>query len=55
MIASKLDEIEGIGKMRKIKLLSAFDNIEDIKNAPIDKLKSLGIPSEIINKLKEQL
>ena len=55
MVASKLDKIDGIGKMRKIKLLSTFDNIEDIKNATNDKLKSLGIPNDIIAKLKEQL
>jgi excinuclease UvrABC nuclease subunit len=55
MVASKLDEIEGIGKMRKIRLLSSFDNIEDIKNASVEKLKSLGIPLTIIAQLKEQL
>ena len=55
MVASKLDEIEGIGKMRKIRLLSSFDNIEDIKNASVEKLKSLGIPLNIITQLKEQL
>lgn len=55
MVSSTLDNIEGIGKMRKLKLLSNFDNIEDIKNASTDKLKSLGIPADIITKLKEQL
>lgn len=53
--ASSLDEIEGIGKNRKKVLLENFDSIEDIKNATVDKLKSLGMPTDVINNIKEKL
>lgn len=55
LMSSKLDQIEGIGKMRKNKLLSNFDNLDEIKNATIAKLKSLGIPEDIAVKLKSEL
>lgn len=53
--SSSLDEIEGIGKNRKKVLLENFDSIEDIKNATVDKLKSLGMPTDVINNIKEKL
>ena len=49
--AQILDDIKGIGKNRKKILLETFDNIEDIKNASIDKLKSLGLPMDVITNL----
>ena len=56
--SSILDGIEGVGKMRKIKLLQSFDNIYDLLNASDEKIKALGIPKDVIerikNKLKEQ-
>lgn len=55
IITSKLDDIEGLGKQRKKILLQEFDSIEDIKNASIDKLKSLGIPEKLAIKIKETL
>ena len=55
MLESELDNIEGIGKNRKQLLLSNFDNIEEIKNASNEKLKSLGIPEKTIQVLKEKL
>ncbi len=55
-LASRLDEIPGIGKARKKKLLASFDSIEEIKTSSIEKLKSLGFPEsvakELLNKLK---
>ena len=53
--SSSLDEIEGIGKNRKKVLLENFDSIEDIKNATVEKLKSLSIPTDVINNIKEKL
>ena len=53
--ASSLDNIEGIGVNRKKVLLENFDSIEDIKNAKEEKLKSLGLPSEVIKNIKEKL
>ena len=55
IITSALDNIEGLGKERKKKLLQNFDSIEDIKNASFEKLKSLGIPEKIIIRIKETL
>lgn len=55
MLASSLDKIKGIGKVRKHKLLEHFETIQDIKNAESDKLKALGIPDEVINNIKNDL
>lgn len=57
-LTSALDEIEGIGKKRKEALLKNFETIEDIKEASVEKLKSLGFPNkvalELLGKLKQQ-
>ena len=55
MLQSSLEKIDGIGKNRRLKLLSTFDNIEEIKAASVQKLKSLGIPEDICIKLKNEL
>jgi len=39
---SPLDNIEGIGKKRKIELLKHFNTIEDIKNADIEELNKVN-------------
>ena len=51
MTTSILDNIEGIGKQRRMLLLKEFDNIYDILNTPKAKLKSLGLPDTIIDNL----
>ena len=48
---SMLDEIEGIGKRRKMALLKAFDSLEDMASASVEKLISLGIPKKIAEEL----
>lgn len=53
--ASKLDEIEGVGKARKQILLENFDSLEDIKNASIERLKALGINEQLAKKIKDSL
>jgi len=55
MFNSSLDNIEGIGKVRKNILLKSFASIEEIKNAPEEKLIALGIPKNAIIKLKNEL
>ena len=55
MFASSLDNISGIGKARKQILLKSFSSIEEIKNAPEEKLVELGIPKNIAKKLKREL
>ncbi len=44
--------IQGIGKVRKNLLLKLF-SLEEIKNAPDEKLLKLGIPKDVIQKFKE--
>ena len=55
MFNSSLDNIEGIGKVRKNILLKSFASIEEIKNAPEEKLIALGIPKNTINNLTKKL
>lgn len=52
---SILDNIEGIGKKRKIKLLKAFDNIYDILNASEEEIKKTGIPKPVIENVKKEI
>ena len=55
MFTSSLDNISGIGKARKQVLLKSFSSIEEIKNAREEKLLELGIPRNIVKKLKTEL
>ena len=55
MFTSSLDNISGIGKARKQVLLKSFSSIEEIKNAREEKLIELGIPRNIVKKLKTEL
>ena len=55
MYKSSLDDIQGIGKVRKNLLLKSFSSLEEIKNAPDEKLLKLGIPKDVIKNLKEKL
>lgn len=50
---SIFDDIDGIGKLRKIKLMKEFSSLEELKNSSIDKLKSLGFPTELARKVLE--
>ena len=55
MYKSSLDDIKGIGKVRKNLLLKSFSSLEEIKTASEDKLLKLGIPKDVINNIKEKL
>jgi excinuclease ABC, C subunit len=55
MYKSSLDNIQGIGKVRKNLLLKSFSSLEEIKNAPDEKLFKLGIPKDVIKNLKKKL
>ena len=55
MYKSSLDDIQGIGKVRKNLLLKSFSSLEEIKNAPDEKLLKLGIPKDVIKNLKKIL
>lgn len=52
-ISSPLDQIKGIGPARKKMLLQHFKSIDDLRNASIEELKSLGLNDEIIKRMKE--
>ncbi|WP_017473347.1 excinuclease ABC subunit UvrC [Amphibacillus jilinensis] len=55
---SELDAIPGVGEKRRKLLLTHFKSITDIKQAPIETLKRLGIPEPtaqiILNHLNEE-
>ena len=54
MTKSELDEIEGIGKVKREALLKEFGTIEKIKSASIEELtKVKGINRELAKKIKE--
>jgi excinuclease ABC subunit C len=50
---SFLDDIKGIGPKRKLKLLSYFKSIDEMREASYETLSDLGLPDEAINQLKE--
>ncbi|MFA6693080.1 MAG: excinuclease ABC subunit UvrC, partial [Acholeplasmataceae bacterium] len=52
-VSSPLDQIKGIGPARKKMLLQHFKSIDDLRNASIEELKSLGLNDEIIKRMKE--
>ena len=56
MTKSKLDEISGIGTVKKLALLKEFNSVENIKNADISEIiKVKGINEELAKKIKESL
>ncbi len=56
MTKSKLDEISGIGTVKKVELLKKFESIENIKKAKIeDLIKVKGINEELAIKIKKSL
>lgn len=55
MYNSSLDNIQGIGKVRKNLLLKTFSSIKEIKEASEERLLKLGIPKDVINNLKKNL
>ena len=55
MYNSSLDNIQGIGKVRKNLLLKTFSSIEEIKEASEERLLKLGIPKDVIYNLKNNL
>ena len=53
MVKSELDNIKGIGKVKKQELLKKFGSVENIKKAPEEELKKVkGITDSIIKQLK---
>lgn len=55
MIKSQLDEIKGIGEVKKQELLKRFGSFENIKKATYEELKSIkGITNNIIAQIKNK-
>ena len=53
---SELDEIEGIGKVKKQELLKKFGSVENIRKASIDELTQVkGINKELANKILKSI
>ena len=56
MSKSKLDDISGIGTVKKLALLKQFGSIENIKNAEIEEIaKVKGINESLAKKIKDNL
>ena len=54
MKKSELDEINGIGEVKKKELLKHFGSVKKIKEATIEELTSVkGITKEIAKRIKE--
>ncbi len=51
--ASILDNINGLGKERKKKLLATFNSLDEIKEASIESLRTIGLPDKVIKAIKE--
>ena len=54
LISSALDEIKGLGKVRKEKLLSVYKTISNIASSSIEEL-SQYVPIEVAREIKEKL
>ena len=53
---SKLDEIDGVGEVKKKELLKKFGSIDKIKNATIEELTNIkGINTNLAEKIKKEL
>ena len=48
---SIFDNIEGIGKSRKLLLMKEFENLTELENTSVEKLKALGFPEKLALKI----
>ncbi len=51
MLKSELDQIKGLGKVRKRLLMLEFKTIENIKAATTEEISSVGIPKSVANNI----
>ena len=54
MISSVLDEVEGLGSVRKKRLLTVYQSIDEIKKAPLEQLCQI-LPKKVAVNLLEVL
>lgn len=55
MFLSRLDNINGLGPVKKEKLLKEYVTIDNIKNLSLDEFKKVGINEELAIRIKEKL
>ncbi len=55
LFSSKLDNIPGLGVKRKRMLLDHFGTIESIKEATVEEIQKLSIPSKVAIAIKDEL
>lgn len=55
MVASRLDDIPGIGEKRRTRLLKHFGSLQKIKEASIEEFKALGIGEKLATTVLEAL
>ncbi|RKQ37943.1 excinuclease ABC subunit UvrC [Oceanobacillus halophilus] len=55
LVQSELDNIPGVGEKRRKLLLVHFKSVEEIKNANLEEITKLGIPSNIARDILEHL
>lgn len=53
--SSPLDNVKGLGSVRKNRLLKEYKSLEEIKLASEEELRSLGIPVNVVKSLKDVL
>ncbi len=51
-LSSRLEAINGVGPMTRIKLMKHFKTLNNIKNADVAEIKSLGIPETVAKTIK---
>ena len=53
---SELDNITGIGKVKKQELLKKFGSVENIRKASVDEIRRVkGITEELAKKIKDSI
>ncbi|MEQ1793464.1 MAG: excinuclease ABC subunit UvrC [Nitrospira sp.] len=52
LLSSQLDQIVGIGEIKRTKLLKQFGSVEEIAKAPAEELRAAGLTEETILKLR---
>lgn len=56
MVVSGLDEIEGVGKIRKQRLMQRFGSMKKLREASVEEIAEVeGISEKLATVIKEQL
>jgi excinuclease ABC subunit C len=55
LVASKLDQVIGIGEIRRVSLLKTFGSVEQIAHATTEQLRDAGLDAKTIARLRTKL